>query len=302
MRDLAIIFVMVLFGATVLYGTGGLESKPYYMSHPTGAYTYTGEIKISANVSIPEKTTVPYLTLTHKNYGRDDAIEISKDFGIINGDMDEFPEYYSIHDGDQMLTVFKNGYQIVYLKENVPIKTLNMSDDELANLAEKYLQKYSKYLPRGITYKIYDIIDDRFESTADDYGNVEEVYYTKRVIYNCYFNNEYFVGIRLSVEIDADGNLAGFISMPIEIKEEGTINIKKFSEIYKWMTENGVPVDVNPKLIKYVEITDVVFGYLPKPTTFGAKFEPAYLVKVRVVGIDAAVNSEYVIDIGGITL
>ena len=283
---------------SLFFDSGTVNDNYHYLSAPGGAYHYTGEIKINKNAIIPNLNTIPNLILSHRSFSYDDVMALANKFGMKNPRMYEYSNYYDVSTGDASLSVYKNGYKITYTRENVEIINITMDDDKLIEIANGYLNEFKEYIPSNVNIKVHSVINDRFDETVFDNGTIVDVYYTKDVIYDCYYNG-YFVGLILKVELDHNGNLAGFETMPVKVVQDGYINVKSFNEVRRWM-EDDLPVTIPPKLIKYVEIRSVTFGYLPVPTSYGAKFEPAYIVNIHIEGVDPAANSDYTLDVGGV--
>ncbi len=225
--------------------------------------------------------------------------KIAELLGIKNGVIREYSDRFSMSNGDDSLTVYKNGYQIVYTKEYVEMIDVKISEKELVDIANGYLDKLEAYLPQNVEIKVHGVFNDRFEATTFDNGTTIETYYTKSVIYDCYFQG-YFVGLKLRVEIDHKGNLVGFVSMPVKVTKNGEREICTFGEVHKWLRTQGLAVTVPPKLIKSVEIKDVKLGILPVPKGNSGEFTPAYIISVHIEGIDPVANDDYTLSIGGI--
>ncbi len=291
-----IIAIGVILG--IFFSSGAVNNDFNYLSAPAGAYHYASEIKISKSAVIPHVNTIPNLILSHKSFSYDNTKNIADKFDMKNPRINEYSDYYDASTGNASLSVYKNGYKIAYIKEKVDMVNVTMNDDKLIEVANGYLDRFKEYIPSNVNIKVHSVVNDRFDETVFDNGTIIDVYYTKDVIYDCYYKG-YFVGLILKVELDHNGNLAGFETMPVKVIQNGYINIKSFSNVHKWM-ESGLPVTVPPKLIKSVEIRNVTIGILPTPTTFGAKFVPAYIVNIHIVGIDPAANDDYTLDIGGI--
>ncbi len=290
------IIAVVAIGGIFFGGGGGKSENFQYLYSPGGAYHYAGEIKID-DAKLPEVTSVPNLMLTHRSFNYEEAKSVSTLFGMKNPHVEDFQSYYDISTKNESLTIYKNGYKIMYTKEKVDMVNVTMDNSKLIGIANGYLNKFKDYIPKNVNIKVHSVINDRLDVTADENETIE-TYYTKDVIYDCYYKG-YFVGLILNVELDHNGNLAGFHSMPVKVSQNGYINIKSFSKVHRWM-ESRLPVTVPPKLIKSVEIKDIRFGYLPNPTSYGAAFKPAYIVDIHIEGMDPAANDDYTLDIGGI--
>ena len=296
---LAVLLVVALISVWIPTVNQNGNGEFEYLSYPQGAYHYAGSIVIGEHVNVPAKLKLPKLSFVNKYFDMSDVNQMIEDFEIKHPNIREYPEYYDVYGDDgKSLAVYKNGYKILYTAEKVELKNVELSKEQLIEFANEYLSKYEKYLPKGVDIKLHDVLDDRMDVTVDENGTIEEIYYTKDVIYDCYYE-ETFVGLILKIELDHQGNMVGFETMPVEVKKSGEIEVKAFEDVHKWM-ESGLPVPVSPRLIKSVEIRDVKLAVLPQPASSGGVFQPAYIVSIHITGIESAANCDYIIDIGGI--
>ena len=202
---------------------------------------------------------------------------------------------YDVKGVNASLSIRKSGYKVFYDRnddtiEKVPVE---MSDEDVIEIANSYLERFNELLPRNVEIKPHDVVAGR---TLYGEGNENGVTYTKAVRYECHYEG-IPVGLILEVEIDAQGNLADFETMPVTVENSGNTKIVDFTDVLSWMKEQ-LPVPVEPEKISRVKVTDVQFLYIPVPLD-GGKLVPVYMVSIHIdTEGGGAVN--YTLEIGGI--
>ena len=147
------------------------------------------------------------------------------------------------------------------------------------------------FFPRNVEIKPHDVVDGR---TIYGEGNENGVTYTKVVRYEC---QGIPMGLILEVEMDTQGNLASFETMPVTVESSGNTVISDFTEVLNWMKEQ-LPVPVAPEKITRVKATDVQFLYILVPLN-GGKLVPVYMVSIRI-DTEGGGSVNYTLEIGGI--
>ncbi len=267
-----------------------------YLNIPDGARIYNGEIEMSGGIIFPSSWEVPYLTLHLRNFTYEDARRLATElFSMKILEIYNTSDFYHVKGVNASLSLRKSGYKVFYDRnddaiEKVPVE---MSDEDIIEITNSYLERFNEPLPRNVEINPHDVVDGR---TVYGEGNENGITYTKVVRYECHYEG-IPVGLILEVEIDAQGNLTDFETMPVTVENSGTAKIVDFTKVLSWMKEQ-LPVPVEPEEIRSVRLTDVQFLYIPVPLN-GGKLVPVYMVSIHIDTADGdTVN--YSLEIGGI--
>ena len=304
-KILAAIVLIIILGASILiwaYSENSKFNPPAekenfeYLNIPSGARIYKGEIEVDDRITIPSSHEVPYLHILLHNFTYEDAKRLATElFSMKIVEIYNTSDFYHVKGVNASLSLRKSGYKVFYDRiedaiEKVPVE---MSDEDVIEITNGYLERFNELLPRNVEIKPHDVVAGR---TLYGEGNENGVTYTKVVRYECHYEG-IPIGLILEVEIDAQGNLTDFETMPVTVENSGTARIVDFTEVVSWMKEQ-LPVPVEPEKIRSVRLTDVQFLYIPVPLD-GGKLVPVYMVSIHIdTEGGGAVN--YTLEIGGI--
>lgn len=299
---LIVIFLVIAavgwyFGGELAENDEKSEENFYYPGIPAGAYNYNGALSLLADIETPEE--IPELKIEPLyNFTYEEVKRIAEDFGIhAPGHLGVNEHYYVFTNNSKGIEIEDNGF-IRYEKYDKPLCPITIDDREAKNIADRYLEKHTKYLPKNVDIRFSHVSVGLIYGTGNEEVHIE-MNCTKVVHYDCYAYG-YPLSIGIFVEIDCKGDVVCFETFWSKVWDTGNhIKVYSFQEVYSWIKDN-LPIPQDPEKVERVEITDVELTYgLYSPHTLEPTLKPQYYIHFSVV-LKNGENKDYYLTVAGV--
>lgn len=253
-----------------------------YIYDYTATYNYTENFSINKNVVLPSGNLVPVLNAHFVKYSAHDVLNIASLFGMKEPNIIDYSAYYQATTSNATLNVSKAGYFILYGRTGLEPKAMNMSNGQIYNITRRYLHNLEPILPKGVSIGDYKVYGGR---AFDENGTT--IYYTKNISFGLTFA-EYPLTINLTMELYANGALAGFYDVPVHIGYGGVYTeIGTFNDAYLFMKKSGIPITVAQWNISWVSVENVSMAFYLLSHNERALI-PGYFVVIRLALVDGS--------------
>ncbi len=251
-----------------------------YVYDYMATYNYTENFSINKNIELPPGNLVPVLKTHYNEYNAHDVLNITSLFGMNNSNVADYGAYYIATTSNATLNVSKGGYFVSYIRTGLERKAMNMSNSKIYNISKRYMHALASILPKGVSIGDYVVYGGR----AFDV-NETAIYYTKNISFNLTFA-EYPLAINFTMELDANGKLAGFYDVPVHISYGGVYTqIGTFNDAYLFMKKNGIPITVAPWNVSRVSVDNVTMAFYLLDNHDHALI-PGYFIVIRLTLVD----------------